>query len=497
MKCVYPLAPQFIAFERKEDQSQPSSSCSIASPSTSVSPNTVPCPTRSSSHEISTSSSPGPVEIGPCFSAHDTFEGLSDTDLYHHYLQHTSRTLTSYQRNRKALQIGMPTLALESKPVYHSLLAISAACLGCDLISKDSPPDVNTIYRILMTGYRHYNLASEQMREAISSQSALKPEPLLASSMLLVPFATASQQLNHWVSSREETSESTRLLSTTPRDVIIMMRGIRSTVQTLASNDLPSDPELCPEMEFLFDRTPALPDSDTVPAALAPSRTHMLYPILSSTAHGAFSKLSRRLEHVVHHSNKCSNEALHACSTAFEILDDLRSEAFSASRSRSSSPPKTTVARSPEPESITLPQVAPWLFPLVYQSKNLLPTEPLTRFFLTFLVQAPQAYIDLVLPLLDQRLEGPAQRTLDTTPPELTSEQALTLDIYAHWSVLMFLVEKESWWIGELPFVTLSGMINRYGHDFLNRLWYTDGSEGEQWWPVSMLNILREIKHHR
>ena len=141
----------------------------------------------------------------------------------------------------------------------------------------------------------------------------------------------------------------------------------------------------------------------------------------------------------------------------------------------------------------------------------------MTRPFLSFFVETPQAYLDLVLPLLDKRLEGPSpQSQSPAVDPSLTTdlslglrlgselsiEQVLALDIYAHWSVLMFLVSEESWWIGSLPDITLSGMVNRYGDDFVRR-WFPStsgvgiGSEEEQWWPGSMLSVAREIGRFR
>lgn len=146
-----------------------------------------------------------------------------------------------------------------------------------------------------------------------------------------------------------------------------------------------------------------------------------------------------------------------------------------------------------EPESVSPLQVGPWLRSYARRHAISLPTEPLTMRFLGFLVQAPQAYLDLVLPLLDQRLESPIVTPTKDTWAQLTKEQALALDIYAHWSVFMFLVEEESWWIGNLPIVTLTGMVNRYGDKFVTSLW-PDGTRQEQWWPAGMLTILREIK---
>jgi hypothetical protein len=60
----------------------------------------------------------------------------------------------------------------------------------------------------------------------------------------------------------------------------------------------------------------------------------------------------------------------------------------------------------------------------------------------------------------------------------------------------MLLVEEESWWIGTLPVVTLAGMVNRYGGEFVTRLWPETESRKEQWWPEIMLNILQDIKRY-
>ena len=80
---------------------------------------------------------------------------------------------------------------------------------------------------------------------------------------------------------------------------------------------------------------------------------------------------------------------------------------------------------------------------------------------------------------------------------QLTAEQALALDIYAHWSVLMLLVEEESWWIGKMPAVTLTGMINRYGDRFAFGLRPGDSCGNERWWPRIMLTALEEFKRGR
>jgi len=311
--------------------------------------------------------------------------------------------------------------------------------------------------------------------------------------MLLVPFATASQRINHWISSRSETQKRRKLLETTPRDVIIITRGIQATLKTLDCDSLGPTYQRPLEEEFALDIPPALPGINSHPAAIAPSRTHVMVPILAATSETAFVKLQERLESTFSYHSSGLKDSLSACSAAFAVLSNIRSTTFS------NSPPDGLLEQSFQPQLVSLPEVAPWSWfrSLADRSETPMPTGPLTRFLLTFLFQTPQAYIDLVLPLLDQRLERPDTSTSDSLSVELTMEQALALDIYAHWSVLMFLAEEEAWWIGDLPFVTLSGLVTTYGDDFVTRIWPETCAQREQWWPRCMLNILQEIKRHR
>lgn len=142
----------------------------------------------------------------------------------------------------------MPKLVLQSTTVLHSLLAASAVCFCHDLISNELPPDMDTVNPLLLTGDRYYNLAIQQIREWMSSPISLEPEILLASAVLLVPFATGSQQINHWMSSNSVTGGSCKLLSTTQRDVIVIMRAIRKMLETQRSGT--SSPDQANDIEY-------------------------------------------------------------------------------------------------------------------------------------------------------------------------------------------------------------------------------------------------------
>ncbi|KAL4740011.1 hypothetical protein BDV11DRAFT_186356 [Aspergillus similis] len=432
----------------------------------------------------------------------------SDTGLYHHYLQHTSRNLTANQLDHHALQICLLTLALRSRTVYHSLLALSAACMCCDLIYRDPPPEVITVSEILMTGYRHYNLASERLRELISRPSAANAEPLLAAPPLLVPFVTSSQQINHWISNRTAGGgqQVRKRLSSTPRDVIVISRGISATIKALETSTSPYPQLATPEALDSMDEYGAIAVSPSSSSFPPPSHSHPMYTIIKSTSQAAFAKLQDRISVALLYDP--ANLSLVACADAFKVLSTLRTGVF---------PPDPSSPPLPLPPSMTqmptLPQVPLWLVTFTARPSTPSATDHMTRPFLSFLVHAPQAYFDFVMPLLDQRLEGPAPSRAGSTDEarpglELNVEQALALDVYAHWSVLMFLVSEESWWIGKLPDITLTGLVNRFGDDFVRRLWPDDGGradgegegEGEgagEWWPGSMLRIHGEIGRYR
>ncbi|KAF2832164.1 hypothetical protein CC86DRAFT_366046 [Ophiobolus disseminans] len=497
-KCVYPFAAHPPGRERKYEFRILSSSPSSLPISSSTSPHVYESPL----FWVSPIPEPTYVHVDCVALASTTPKTLLDADLHNHYLEHTSRTLSLCQSDYDTLHIGMPMLAKQSKTVLHSLLAVSAASLAWSMIEKDPDIDTHTVNQVLLTGYQHYNLASERMREAISRTDVLEPGPLIAGALMLIPFATSSQQTNNWISSRSGAQSPHKPLPSTPRNVMVMMRGIRTMLQTLDCAGPGAHDDLRSEKGRNFDVQLASPAASLKFSNLAPSRTHFMNAIVASTSQSAFSKLKNRLYSAQMAQIGRPNSFLSACSAAFDIMEDIRSTAFSTTCS-SASPlfrnPKTNLVNH---ESTCCSRIAPWLrsfaghfFPA--QSTAPRPTEPLTRFFLSFLVQVPQEYLDLTLPLLDQRLERPIGTSSDRAIVNLTQDQTLALDIYAHWSVLMFLVEEESWWIGKLPEATLTGMVNRYGTDFVNQLWPEIGYGEGQWWPGSMLNILRETKRHR
>jgi hypothetical protein len=111
----------------------------------------------------------------------------------------------------------------------------------------------------------------------------------------------------------------------------------------------------------------------------------------------------------------------------------------------------------------------------------------------TFFFSSPQEYIDSLLALLDEPSDGPIEETYNN--PRLTDVEVLSLDIYAHWLVLLVLVEVESWWVRNFPILGLQSLIRRYKNYLVEDIKLPHGENvGEKWWPASMLEVIIQVR---
>ncbi|KZM20142.1 sequence-specific DNA binding RNA polymerase II transcription factor [Ascochyta rabiei] len=382
----------------------------------------------------------------------------------------------------------MPSSALRSEAVYHSLLAVSAVRLAWDMIFKSPYPKASAVYQVLLRGYQHLGQASDRMRKTLSDSGSTDLESLITSTLVLVPFAAASQQIDHWISSRSKTEQSNVRLSSTPRNMITFVRGMRGMLEVL-----PPDLSVV-GYDNLANISQGMNKATRTAFGSTESSASKEIPSTSKTitvgSRQALVRLGLRLNSLCSEYNDPLNHELIACKKAFEVLEQIRDgvePVLDFSKPGYLSPRISIPSRSPS-----------WLrsficLPCELGGTTLLPHDPLTRLLLSFYAQVPQQYLDIVLPLLDQRLETPADPFSDWLALGLSRTQAFALDVYAHWSVLMSLVEEQSWWIGRLPVTTLDGSVNRYGTAFARRLWPECG-EQEEWWPGEMLRVLRNAE---
>lgn len=258
-----------------------------------------------------------------------TVSTLTNADLYFHFLNHTCKSAPRCHKNRIVLQIGIAKLALDSEPVSHSVLALSAACLCCDTISNGNG-DPETVRRILDLGLQHHTLALEQMHTLTCRQRDTDVQPLLVCALMLVPFALAFQHIQHWVL-RSAGLGSPDLL--TPRDAVLLLRGIGTTIVALNSN--PAD-RMSPESKTPFDAMFSSQGTTSEHFEAMPELPHTMFPVLAGTYHQALSHLQCRCDSAV--ATTEADENIASAVNAYEVLRNIMSDTFSDSKTIMVSP---------------------------------------------------------------------------------------------------------------------------------------------------------------
>ncbi len=414
----------------------------------------------------------------------DAVPGFTDADLYFHYLNHTCKQAPSFQKDRLAMQVGTVTLALYSELVSHNVLALSAACLCKDIMSNGSA-DPDTVSQLLDTGLQHHTLALEQWRTMSLCPGESDVQPLLASALLMCPFAFAFQHIQHWVLFTKG-SQSTDIL--TPRDAVMLLRGIFTTI--LALDSIRAD-SICAEAGTPWSSIFPAQITDSKDGTSIPERSHPMFPCLAATFNQALSQLQGRFEYGL--TTPQADEKSASVFGMYDILSEIMSCIFSDTQKpdtyvgfpladRRLKDVANVTKFMVDPDSL-LAQAPAWLANFVLREPGPGSSEQLVRWFLSFFRRAPVTYINLVLPLLD----SPTDNT--NNDHQLTTVEVLALDLYAHWLVLMLLVENEAWWVGEFPFLALQGLIARYGDKFSGMC-----SSGKQWWPAGMLEAATRLK---
>ncbi|KIX96818.1 uncharacterized protein Z520_07538 [Fonsecaea multimorphosa CBS 102226] len=399
---------------------------------------------------------------------------ITNSDLYFHFLHHTCRAAPSWQKDRLLLQVGIAKLALDNELASHAVLALAAACLCCDTMAQ-ADADPEKVRHILDLGLEHHTLALEQMRTMTSHPRESDTQPLLASALVIVPFALAFQHIQHWVvRARGLPQQDADLV--TPRDMILLLRGIRTTIVALNSNLVENGGS---KPKSFWDTMLSSQPVDPTEAPTMPERLHTMYPILASTFYQASWQLKCRIEGAL--ASPQVDEKIDSITETYEILNDIMSSTF-LDCPRSKIPFEYDSTFSVSPDSL-LAQAPGWLQNFILQRPRPSHAEPLSRSFFAFFSSAPQTYIDLLLPLLDPRTDA------TEGDRELSTAELLALDVYAHWLTVMLLLEKEAWWVGDFPFVALQGLVSRYGHGFSSA-----SSLQQQWWPAAMLEVAARLK---
>jgi len=486
-----------------------------------------------------------------------------ELDLFNHYLEHTSRDPdpAADSRDTYALQIGIPRLACENKPLMRSVLALAAVCKCCDIINAQPPaghqePDRRQVVDLLTLAHQFHLDSLHKIRATL--QQAENYDHVLANAAMMGMYGSASHCARIWLAKTAVPGELDGplcgdLFMPGHPQWLSLFRAVRLAYAGLLNDNTPpyspvaltteSDtPGYCRNVL----RSLAAEEQQPKPRTVI---THPLGPILAATVGSAMAKLNdraRKTQALVQATAGDSDNGdaeLEACFTALAILADIiTSTLFHPSDSSTSSPnPSTTPTHnlSASPPIITkfgvydpvkdplgrLSQVSPWLRRYTASISSMTPSTVPRRTIMSFVHKVPRLYLNLVeevVGLMSSRhdplssatscstsssssptlstppppcspsprsllsptphlhvnnpndihypqpnpgkKEEPQQRRqhhhqqqnyhheqepLNNTDPHLNPTQPLALEIFAHWLVLVTLLD-QVWWLGSI-----------------------------------------------
>ncbi|GLB05906.1 hypothetical protein AtubIFM57258_001199 [Aspergillus tubingensis] len=432
----------------------------------------------------------------------------TELNLLAHYLSHTSQTIPFDSLDLHALSVGVPNLAFKCKAVMSSLLSLAAACKCHDMAHEHSqkPLDTQTltdIQELLALAERHHAASLRHIQATM--QRAKSYDNVLANAALMVLYASASHSIRvHLAATAKVHGQQlpTELLPqhsqwiTFTRAAHTASSAILNDIvnATAAGSTVDSGPESHQTMS-----SPLSPQDGP-----SPTTKRLFLPLVASTCDRALRSLRRRAERTIavllQAPASCSAIDQRRVHALLETITILESCALAALSPRASDQGKVTSAPSPNTQNTAgfegSRAVSPWVARYMISVTSMEAPQILRRIIMSFLNKAPTEFLNIVQSVLDS--PSAKARKENTTLPmssgtkallTLTPIHVLTMDIFAHWLVLVMLLDGV-WWIRDIGQWELSRVISMMKtHNVISQLADTN----ERWWPESMYLVKREL----
>ncbi|OAR05863.1 hypothetical protein LLEC1_05763 [Akanthomyces lecanii] len=408
-----------------------------------------------------------------------------ELELFSHYITHTSRVIPYGKEDLFPLQVGMPNLAFTNPAVMSSILALAASCKCHDMIgsSPTSHETLEEICTLLRLADRHHHASLGQLQNDLKERQF---QSVLPNAALMVLYALSC----HYV--RVLLAKRARQLGTmVPKDALPFqsqwITSIRAAhvafVGLLQPGLRPSRKNASPGSNPREDGAELLtsPPSPTEAGSTyglqdgpAEETRRLLLPIISNTYKAALARLTARNASLELNLDQ-RDAKLEACGAALRLLEELFQTMME------------DVVSQKEPSTPhdfgALDNVAPWLVQYLARVTSATPSKLWRRRIMAFLNQVPYDFLHLVQLALDCMPVEDSQVPLRSADEPLPLEAAHkpAMDIFAHWLVLVMLLDGV-WWIGDVGHWEL-GRIIRF---IATQGFVLDLVEGETWWPETM-----------
>ncbi|GMG41600.1 unnamed protein product [Aspergillus oryzae var. brunneus] len=488
------------------------------SPSTIVPGSRSPSARLSKHHLVSSPPSGGQPAASPGLSADGERLGLNsnipdtldatELGLLAHYITHTSQTIPFDDLDLYALSVGVPNMAFNSRAVMSSLLALAAACKSHDIAKRGQTlldhQSLMQIRELLTLAERHHRASLRHIQATMHNSDSY--DFVLANAALMVLYASAShsirvhlaagakqcgQQLpdellpqhSQWISfTRAAHIASTAVLN----DIVDAADKVQSAIPSPAIDTGSNSP------------IPVLCGTGVLSPQDGPSENtkRLFLPLVASTYTRAFESLRRRAEFTAARLKRselspCNTLQLDASLETLSVLENCASLALSTREGNES----VQVPRNHALSSDRSHRVSPWVASYMISVTSMESPRVLRRIIMSFLNKAPAEYLSLVRSVLDSPdveagvENGLIQDSPGAEAPSLNAAHLLAMDIFAHWLVLVMLLDGV-WWIGDIGQWELSQVLSlTKTQNVLG--WSVDTRE--TWWPESMYLVKREL----
>ncbi|ETS82551.1 hypothetical protein PFICI_04427 [Pestalotiopsis fici W106-1] len=448
-----------------------------------------------------------------------------ESELFNHYLEHTARSVAADSADLYALTTGIKRLVSDSKIIMHSVLALAAIHKCSTMLSDPVQKQLAASgrgRRDKHAGVTHLLHAAEQYHRQVLHQARgdvkhmRRYDHVMVNAALMVLYSCANHSVR--ISLMTETAGGADDACSMPGSFrpgdlqwMSMIRAIQSAYSGLSNSRAacldennfhsPSDeqPYYCMDMpRSLFDELDLCGVSGPI------MRTRRLFlPIVAATWNGALDRLDAAVERsrISELRETASVSEYQMCTSAMRLLRDIFLEVFTAKPSSQASSPDSSSSEGASSSSEgpskadEIAKLEPWLRDYLARVTSKAPRQPLRRAIMAFVHRLPSGYTELVQNAIDVTSRSPDGQDDATDDDQCSIErlslQRLAVDIFAHWLVLVMLLDG-IWWIGEIGTWELKQAISAMA--ILNRL---DGSQYLcGWWPSSMYNTKLEIDQH-
>ncbi|PYH90935.1 hypothetical protein BO71DRAFT_486688 [Aspergillus ellipticus CBS 707.79] len=441
----------------------------------------------------------------------------TELSLLAHYLTHTSQTIPVDHLDLHALAVGVPNLAFKCNAVMSSLLSLAAACKCHDIAHEQtgSPLDAQTlteIQELLALAERHHRASLHQIQAMLQRSESY--DNVLANAALMVLYASASHSIRVYLAATSKQYEQRLPTELLPQhSQWISFTRAAHTASTAVLNDIveAAFPSAVRNMEL---ETPRTATTTTGSGILSPQHgpslktKHGFLPLVASTSDLALRSLRRRAEKtaalLVQETERLSSvlcssidrQRVHLCLETMSVLEGCTSAALKIQEGNevrmseaSWNHQRTRAPGCPR-------AVSSWVARYMISVTSMKPPQILRRIIMSFLNQVPTEFLNLVQSVLDSPAAGAKAERTRTQAASITKEEVsltainvLAIDIFAHWLVLVMLLDGV-WWIRDIGQWELSQVIPLMkAQNALCQL----TEAGEMWWPEKMYLAKREL----